>query len=70
MFLVYHFCSRDRDILPAYETRVLTRNVEVALRIKRKVKRMIDARIYLSVSLYEDLSEVVLSIPVKGAVEL
>jgi len=52
------------------ETRVLTRNVEVALRIKRQVKRMIDARIYLSVSLYEDLSEVVLSILIKGAIEL
>ena len=52
------------------ETRVLTRNVEVALRIKCQVKRMIDARIYLSVSLYEDLSEVVLSILIEGAVEL
>ena len=31
---------------------------------------MIDAWIYLSVSLYEDLSKVVLSIPIKGAIEL
>ena len=67
-FLVYLFApgtmiSRD-------ETRVLTGNVEIALRIKCQVKRMIDARIHLSVSLYEDLSEVVLSILIEGAVEL
>ena len=57
-------------VISRNETRFLTRNVEVALRIKCQVKRMIDARIYLSVSLYEDLSEVVLSILIEGAVEL
>ena len=31
---------------------------------------MIDAGIYLSVSLYEDLSKVVLSILIEGAIEL
>src|SRR4026208_1272442 len=52
------------------ETRVLTRNVEVALRIKCQVKRMIDARIHLGVALYEDLSKVVLSSLIERAVEL
>ena len=52
------------------ETRVLTRNVEVALRIKCQVKWMIDAGIHLGMALYEDLSKVVLSILIERAVEL
>src|SRR4029453_12501920 len=52
------------------ETRVLTRNVEVALKIKCQVKRMIDAGIHLGVALYEDLSKIVLSILIERAVEL
>jgi hypothetical protein len=52
------------------ETRVLTRNVEIALRVKRQVKGMIDARINLRVASYEDLDEIVLPILVERALEL
>ena len=56
-------------VISRNETRVLTRNVEVALRIKCQIERMIDAGIYLSVALDEDPGEVVSSILIKGAVE-
>src|SRR5262245_59020010 len=52
------------------EAGVLTGNVEVTLRLKRQVKRMIDAGIHLSVPHHEYLSEVVLSVLIKRAVEL
>src|SRR4029077_11660166 len=51
------------------ETRVLTRNVEVALRIECQVKRMIDAGIF-GVPLHEDVGKVELYILIERAVEL
>src|SRR6476660_9348759 len=63
-------CSAPRTVISRDETRVLTRNIEVALRIECQVKRMIDAGIHLGVTLYEDLSKVVLSILIERAVKL
>src|SRR3954469_24013710 len=62
-------CSARGTVISRNETRVLTRNVEVALTIKCQIKRMIDAGIYLSVALCEDPGEVVSSILIKRAVE-
>ena len=55
--------SRDK-------TRILARNVEIAFGIKRYVKRMVDPRVHLRVTLYEDLGKIVLSIFIKRALEL
>ena len=50
--------------------RILTRNVKIALGIKRYIKGMIDSGIHLRVALYEDLGKVVLSIFIERALEL
>ena len=57
-------------MIPRNEIRVLTGNVEIALGIKRYVKRVIDAGIHLGVALYEDFRKVVLSIRIERAFEL
>ena len=52
------------------KTRILTRNVEIAIRIKCQVKRVIDSGVPVSVSFYEGLDKIVLAIFIDRAPEL
>jgi hypothetical protein len=57
-------------VISRYETGILTRNVEIALGIKRYVKGVIDSGIHLRVALYEDPCKVMLPIFIERALKL
>jgi hypothetical protein len=57
-------------VISSDEIRILARNIEVAVEIKRYVKGMIDAGIQVRVALHENTGKVVLPIFIERAFKL